>query len=289
MNGYNLQFCTKKLYNSVVKGGEYMATPKDEYLALSSGIGLAGMAISHFFEAGRNAFEIFREEIIEVIVKPQKTTAVHWYLAFLQDISKEIEYITDQEVLFNFIYRTLDEVNMNPEFQQPEFLNCTDKWHENCDCKKVIGKWVEFVESNSDTIDELIIHSAFQVIFQNKKFLHDFHLELSDFIDDYIDEIKAIYPDYVSEKNYIKRQRFPKWLTSAVFYRDKGTCSLCRCDLSNLLRTQNTIHIDHIVPLKLFGSNDASNFQLLCETCNTSKGARSTATSSINVPFWNLY
>ncbi|WP_329767411.1 HNH endonuclease [Bacillus nitratireducens] len=48
------------------------------------------------------------------------------------------------------------------------------------------------------------------------------------------------------------------------------------------------MHIDHIVPLQLFGSNDASNFQLLCETCNTSKGARSTATSSVNIPFWNL-
>lgn len=31
-----------------------------------------------------------------------------------------------------------------------------------------------------------------------------------------------------------------------------------------------------------------SNFQLLCGTCNTSKGARSTATSSVNIPFWNL-
>ncbi|OQP09823.1 hypothetical protein B1692_16745, partial [Geobacillus thermoleovorans] len=46
--------------------------------------------------------------------------------------------------------------------------------------------------------------------------------------------------------------------------------------------------IDHIVPLNLFGSNDASNMQLLCERCNTSKGDRSTDTSFINVPFWNL-
>nr|WP_232713460.1 HNH endonuclease signature motif containing protein [Bacillus xiapuensis] len=43
-----------------------------------------------------------------------------------------------------------------------------------------------------------------------------------------------------------------------------------------------------MVPLELFGTNDASNMQLLCETCNTSTGVRSTATSSVNVPFWNL-
>ncbi|MED3661644.1 HNH endonuclease signature motif containing protein [Ureibacillus terrenus] len=28
-----------------------------------------------------------------------------------------------------------------------------------------------------------------------------------------------------------------------------------------------------MVPLGIFGTNDASNFQLLCEACNTSKGA----------------
>lgn len=270
-----------------------MASPKDEHLALSSGIGLAGLAISHFYEVGRDAFETFREDIIEVIVKPNKTSAVHWYLAYFQDISREIENISgnidEKDFLFNFIYRTLDEVNLMPNLPKPDFDNCTDDYHENCNCKENLDIWIEFVEDNSDSINDLIIHSAFQVIFQDRKFLQDFHLELADFIEDYIDDIKTAQPDCVTEKNRIKRQRFPKWLINAVLYRDKGTCSICRCDLSYLLRTQNTIHIGHIIPLGVFGSNDASNFQLLCETCNTSKGARSTATSSINVPFWNLY
>lgn len=269
-----------------------MATPKDEHLALSSGIGLAGMAISNFYEVGRDAFETFREEIFDVIVKPNKTTAVHWYLAYFQGILEEIDNISsnidENDFLFNFIYRTLDEVNLVPDLPKPDFYNCTDEWHENCSCKEILDKWIKFVEDNSDKIDDLIIHSAFQVIFQDRRFLHDFHLEFSNFIEDYIDDIKLAYPDFMTEKRRIKRQRFPKWLTNAVFYRDKGTCSICRCDLSNLLRTQNTIHIDHIVPLGIFGTNDASNFQLLCEACNTSKGAKSTATSSINVPFWNL-
>lgn len=112
-------------------------------------------------------------------------------------------------------------------------------------------------------------------------------MELSEFIESYIDDIREAYSENVTKKGRIKRTHFPKWLTNAVFYRDKGICTICRCDLSNLIRTQNTIHIDHIVPLDVFESNDASNFQLLCETCNTSKGARSTETSSINVPFWN--
>ncbi len=269
-----------------------MGAPKDEHLALSSGIGLAGLAISYFHEAGISAFENFREEIIEAILKPNKTTAVHWYLAYFQNICVEIKNIKEnvdgRDNLFDFIYRILDEVDLNPDLPIPDFDNCSDEWHEDCSCNDIIEQWVSFVEDNNDMIDELIIHSAFQIVFLDRKFLHDFHLELADFVESYIDEIREAYPDNVTVKGRIKRTHFPKWLTNAVFYRDKGTCSICRCDLSNLIRTQNTIHIDHIVPLDVFGSNDASNFQLLCETCNTSKGSRSTETSSINVPFWNL-
>ncbi|EJR49138.1 hypothetical protein IIO_06622 [Bacillus cereus VD115] len=273
-----------------------MTAPKDEHLALSSGINLAGEAIGYFYKYGRNIIEMFHKEIIDVIVKPNKITSVHWYLSHFQDVSEDInkvkEYGDELEDVFNFISRILNEVNLKTDLPVPNFENCPDKWHEDCscDCNDIVKLWESFVDENHGEINDLIIHSAFQVIFLDKKFLHDFHLELADFIEVYMDEIKLAHPNYVTEKNRIKRQRFPKWLTNAVFHRDKGTCtnSKCRCDLTKLIRPQNTIHIDHIVPLQLFGSNDASNFQLLCESCNTSKGARSTETSSVNVPFWNL-
>lgn len=264
-----------------------MARLKDEHLALTSGIGLAGVAVANFYEEGRNAFEVFNEEVIGAIVKPNKETAVHWYLWCFQDIEREIKYIEGNEELFYFIYRTLKEVNLTPEIPKPEFDSCIDEFHKECVCEERLNEWIKYIRVNCTQINELIIHSAFQVIFQDRRFLHDFHLELSYFIEDNIDDIKASYPEYVTKKGRIKRRAFPKWMTNAVFYRDKGTCSICRSDLSNLLRTQNIIHIDHIIPLSLFGSNDASNFQLLCESCNTSKGARSTNTSSVNVPFWN--
>ncbi|THE11895.1 hypothetical protein E1I69_13440 [Bacillus timonensis] len=58
-----------------------------------------------------------------------------------------------------------------------------------------------------------------------------------------------------------------------------------RCDLSNILKTQNTKNFDHIIPLNLYRTNDA--FQLLCVKCNKSKGDRYTLTRSVTAPFWN--
>lgn len=48
----------------------------------------------------------------------------------------------------------------------------------------------------------------------------------------------------------------------------KHRCAYCRCSI------RKSRHIDHIVPLKLGGSNDWTNLQALCPTCNLKKGAK---------------
>jgi 5-methylcytosine-specific restriction endonuclease McrA len=51
--------------------------------------------------------------------------------------------------------------------------------------------------------------------------------------------------------------------------RKQGSkCAECRKSL------KSGYHADHIMPLKRGGSNDIGNIQLLCETCNLSKGYR---------------
>ena len=47
-----------------------------------------------------------------------------------------------------------------------------------------------------------------------------------------------------------------------------GQCVYCRISLDEV-----TPHLDHIMPLALDGSNTDDNVQLLCPTCNTSKGS----------------
>ena len=64
----------------------------------------------------------------------------------------------------------------------------------------------------------------------------------------------------------LPRGRIPQDLRWMVFERDGYACAHCgsRYDLT----------IDHIHPVSLGGTNDPSNLQTLCRTCNCSKGAR---------------
>lgn len=51
-----------------------------------------------------------------------------------------------------------------------------------------------------------------------------------------------------------------------ILMAQKSKCNSCGCDLVD------GYHVDHIMPLILGGSNWPSNLQMLCPTCNTSKG-----------------
>jgi diadenosine tetraphosphate (Ap4A) HIT family hydrolase len=47
-----------------------------------------------------------------------------------------------------------------------------------------------------------------------------------------------------------------------------------RCELCGAHEEQAALHVDHIVPRAKGGSDDLSNFQALCVTCNTNKRDR---------------
>lgn len=54
-----------------------------------------------------------------------------------------------------------------------------------------------------------------------------------------------------------------------IFRLQKGLCAYCRGNLTRLGK-----HVDHIIPLVLGGANDRRNIQILCPTCNLSKGPK---------------
>lgn len=63
--------------------------------------------------------------------------------------------------------------------------------------------------------------------------------------------------------------RFTKDDVARVFRLQRGRCGLCRKKLH-----RRKFHVDHVVALAVGGSNWPSNIQLLCASCNLSKGAR---------------
>ena len=61
-----------------------------------------------------------------------------------------------------------------------------------------------------------------------------------------------------------RRERIPQSVMLFVWQRDKGHCVRCN--------SNERLEFDHIIPVAEGGSNTERNIQLLCETCNRSKG-----------------
>lgn len=78
--------------------------------------------------------------------------------------------------------------------------------------------------------------------------------------------------DDESPKQWVKRIPIPSWAKKMLLARDRGSCAICAKQLS--LELLDDAHVDHILPLKLGGTNDICNLQVLCSVCNLAKGAR---------------
>lgn len=50
--------------------------------------------------------------------------------------------------------------------------------------------------------------------------------------------------------------------------QQRGLCACCRVDI------RKSFQVDHVIAVSMGGSNDKSNLQLLCKTCNLAKRAR---------------
>ena len=62
------------------------------------------------------------------------------------------------------------------------------------------------------------------------------------------------------------RIAIPPAVRSYVFERDNYQCQSC-----GKTNEQTELNIDHIIPLAKGGSNDISNLQTLCRSCNQKK------------------
>lgn len=265
---------------------------KHKKIHLSLGIQLANEAIK---VVNTNDFYFFEddENIREACIKPQKISALHHFLFLIYrfNIVDNLKLRIKEDGEVEHIFELLDEIIL--EFQLKVKLD--QKYILEFDEGRIdILEYEEIIENilYDEAVIDGFVDSAFYILFSDREFLHNFNLGLSNFLN-HDEDFKFNYTEYFNKKGKLKRVSFPVWLKEAVLHRDKGVCVKCRRDLTGVINSDFSKHMDHIIPLDygdenfLGGTNDSSNFQLLCDGCNGRKGSRSTETNIVNIPWWD--
>jgi hypothetical protein len=212
------------------------------------------------------------EYFIDAATKFSKDTLLHQYIA---------------TQLFNHHLRYFRKSVENDNVDEIE------RWHQLLETYSIeirkfdfepdseVDIWFEENEGSFQTLFDKIADEVFHVLFSNRKFLLDFNVLVSR-------EIATMeFPaELLTKKGTIKRVFIPQWVKTAVFHRDKGRCIFCNIDLTGIVNTLSSKNFDHVVPLDRHGSNDPSNIQLTCSSCNGEKSNKPEATSWNYIPWW---
>lgn len=203
------------------------------------------------------------------IASPQKDTILH-------DLIREIESFYNDYSLRKFPEESVEVYS--------EFLSEADmripKWLNKNQIRHHMDKMYELMAEAT----EILVPSVFYVLFSDRQFVMKFTARVSQ----YVSTLRLEdHPEILARDGQLKRPTYlPRWLKAGVFYRDRGRCQHCSCDLSGLGRPVDDLHLDHIIPLRAHGSNDPTNFQLLCAECNLLKGRAPLNLPSKFAPYW---
>ncbi len=135
---------------------------------------------------------------------------------------------------------------------------------------------------HTEMLVERLTSEVFYILFSNRKLLALFNEFMARGLGQFFDNI----PDSelgcnLSCPGVLKRVGIPAWVKRAVFFRDRGMCSLCQKDLSGIISTQPDSQYDHIISLAAGGLNDVTNIQLLCQACNGKKSKKRVSVSNV--------
>ena len=127
------------------------------------------------------------------------------------------------------------------------------------------------------------VGEVFFLLFPNRHLLMVFNEMMANQVTsvDNLAEIPAENRVFFRRHGILKRASIPYWVKKAVYFRYRGHCCLCLCDLSGLRSLTETENYDHTVPLAQGGLNDVTNIQLLCKRCNHKKSSRDAVTSNL--------
>lgn len=268
--------------------------------AYNEAISLSSLIIQCFYD-GRDEFDTFWEEslteIAEKLIKPERESLLHLYINWIIDfLDDEVDNIlknadpTDFQSIFDLMESTLNELGIKSQKRNYPNYGSIIKCGHCGECRSCLKfeRYIDWLKEGTDLFRPQIVHSAFHILILNKTFLRDFHEAIANAIESDKASLHSLYPTEINANGIIQRTHWPVWLKRGIFFRDKGVCTLCRNPLSGDLFQGINPDMDHIVPLALHGSNDSSNIQILCNKCNNKKRHHSSATSSVDIPLWNI-
>ncbi|WP_429153614.1 HNH endonuclease [Aeromonas veronii] len=222
-------------------------------------------------ELYRNFSECFwvDDNILTLALKPHKWTLLHDHIEY--SILDDVEYSLRKtgELVYKDIYEELDAFDVKYEryedYQGFDFHDYLYELYKTHVCR-------------------ILVPNVFTILFSDREIMRQFNLVIAKHISQLT---KDDWPNYLKRDGVMIRCRYwPAWLKNGLFRREQGHCANCQKDLTGLLSNENDIAIDHIIPLNLGGTNDPTNFQILCSSCNTDKGGEGTKTSDLYSPFW---
>ncbi len=242
---------------------------------------------------------LFRSK--DCFLTQQKHSLLHFFIGMYinNSLSHERYYLLDSlcddfelDLIIDF-FQTLFDYTIDSKKLKFSYINILKKMDAkyvrsdytiNDDYKNCVNKLFDKFINEFNKVYDDIIESTFFLLYQNKKFLLKFHLFFSELVKE------KLLPDnyYNSQGHVIRKVYLPKWLKNAIFYRDRGRCQICYKDLTNLINLidDKGLHYDHIVPLENGGTNDSTNYQLLCKKCNELKSGNIVITDYQYQMFW---
>ena len=222
------------------------------------------------------------KRVDRIICKFNKLSVLHFYIYNTLAVYKRRDFRANSEFYDHQDISQYEEAFGRYGIPFQEKAHGGQKRQNGLEDFELFFQWFKVQEHSFELLWERITEEVFHLLFANRWFLLTFNTSLAIYLQDH----DIIPREYQSSNGTIKRHRsVPAWLRKAVYYRDHGRCVRCQRDLSGLLSTDRLLHYDHMVPLKLFGTNDPCNLQLLCDACNSQKGGRS-STTGVRYPAW---
>jgi len=210
---------------------------------------------------------------ISKIARPHKESLLH-------DVIRCVGGLYNENAVYDYAHHWVDEARdmlRAADMPIPRWLTVNAMEKSDPDHRSALAKRVD------KAFELAIVPAVFFMLFSDKTFLRDFQ----DRVAERVRELRrSEHPAALVRDGVVRRCVLPTWLIRAIFYRDRGLCQKCFKNVSGLDDPSAVRHVDHIVPLALSGSNDPTNFQLLCGRCNVTKGARRSDAMPTFTPYW---